>query len=168
MLIVFSRHIYRHLLIRTLELARSTCFMNHMQTLAWDDFFTWICAGFCTCLINEVQCVSFFSLFLKPLNTNTDNKRCLTIWCFSLIMWPFSLFCSVYLPCGMQDVKGWPTRSPMCLSRKATARRISERERGDRLSHPDAANLLPASHVNRYAIVWSTACLAWTEPQPRR
>lgn len=114
------------------------------------------------------MCFFFFFLFLKPLNTNTDNKRCLPIWCFSLIMWPFSLFCSVYLPCGMQDVKGWPTRSPMCLSRKATARRIRERERGDRLSHPDAANLLPASHVNRYAIVWSTACLAWTEPQPRR
>lgn len=54
MLIVFSRHIYQQLLIRTLELARSTCFMNHVQTLAWDDFHTWICAGFYACLINEV------------------------------------------------------------------------------------------------------------------
>lgn len=26
-------------------------------------------------------------------------------------MWPLSLFCSVYSPCGVQDVKGWPTRS---------------------------------------------------------
>lgn len=50
--------------------------------------------------------------------------------------------------------------------KKDNHQRIRERE--DRPSHPDAANLLPASHVNRYAIVWSTACFAWTETQPRR
>lgn len=130
----------------------------------WPDLHvSWI-----TCRPWRENLLRFLRLFDKPLNTNTDNKRGLPIWCFSLIMWPFSLFRSVYLPCGMQDVKEWPTRSPTCLSRKATAWRIRERERGDRLSHPDAANLLPASHVNRYAIVWSTACLAWREPQPRR
>lgn len=73
---------------------------------------------------------------------------------------------SVYMPYGRQDMNGWPTRFPLCLSRKTTAQRIRERE--DRPSHPDAANLLPASHMNRYTIVWSTACFAWTETQPRR
>lgn len=77
-------------------------------------------------------------------------------------------FCSVSLSCGVQDVKGWPTPSSMCLGRVATARGIRAGVRGDRLSHPDAANLLAASHVNRYAIVWSAACSAWTEPPPRR
>lgn len=39
----------------------------------------------------------------------------------------------------------------MCLRRKTSTQRI--RGRGDRPSHPDAANLLLASHVNRYPIV---------------
>ncbi len=47
---------------------------------------------------------------------------------FLLIMWPLSLFSFVYLPYGRQDVNGWPTRSPMCLCRKTTSRRIRERE----------------------------------------
>lgn len=59
-----------------------------------------------------------------------------------------------------------------CLSRKTTARRIREREKGGgrggvRPSHPDAANLLPASHVNRYTIVWSAACFARSETRGR-
>ena len=59
-----------------------------------------------------------------------------------------------------------PFDPPMCLSREAAAWGISRR--GDRLSHPDAANLLPAPRVNRYVIVWSGACFACAEAEPGR
>lgn len=85
--------------------------------------------------------------------TRCENSQwnVLSVQCFLLIMCLFTMFPSVYLPHGRQDVNGWPTWSPMCLSRNKTTRKIRDRE--DRPSHPDAANLLPASHVKRYTIV---------------
>lgn len=41
-------------------------------------------------------------------------------------MWPSFLFSTVYLPLGMQDGNGWPTWSPMSVSRKAPAWRIRQ------------------------------------------
>lgn len=147
----------------TLEWARFARSGNHAVILTKDDFCTFP---------QRFLCQRAF----PPLSQQTQKKKQKTSTIKgarsdNVCHWlcgPLSLFCSLYLPCGVQDVKGWPTRSSMCLGRAATARGIRARVRGDRLSHPDAANLLPASHVNRYAIVWSAACSAWTEPPPRR
>lgn len=87
---------------------------------------------------------SAFGHLTKKMQTQ-PMEMCSSLQCSLLILWPFKLFSSVYLPYGREDVKGWPTRSPMCLRRKTTTRRIRGRE--DRPSHPDAANLLPGSHV---------------------
>lgn len=110
-------------------------------------------------------CNVFFHQFIICKH---DNKLCSSFWCLLLIIWSFSLICSVCLPYGMQDVNGWPTPTPQCVWAERQSHKGLEGERGDRLSHPDAANLLPASHVNRYAIVWSIACFAWTETLARR
>lgn len=80
-----------------------------------------------------------------PQKVKTPPKKCISLEYFTHVLLSSPLCLSGLY--GRQDVNRWPTWSPMCLSGNTSTRRISTRE--VRPSHPDAANLLPASHVNK-------------------
>lgn len=57
-------------------------------------------------------CIFFPANKMQKKNKKKRSQRNVQLLIILSIMWPSSLFSSVYLPYGRQDVNGWPTRSP--------------------------------------------------------
>ena len=79
MTIKFSRRIYQDPIIRTLELVRYECFINHTWVLSCDQFCAQICTLFQARLINEGHCeqlpLTFSSLLLSIMFVSTRREH---------------------------------------------------------------------------------------------
>lgn len=120
LLSIFEQTVKKDLFCRKVIMGKSWCWKGRPINASINAFYFWS-DSFNLIFISIKGCVQ--SILQKKKVKNMKWKRpmnCASVSCFLLIMWPSCRFGSVFLPHGMQDENGWPTRSPNVCEQEGT------------------------------------------------